>query len=94
VSSSEEPKNAAAHPAAASAITPGTFGALRSAGGASSKVKIDSTNAVSEIAATIQNRGRHAFACACRPPTNGPSATAPKMQMFMITAVSRSLSLG
>ena len=49
---------------------------------------------MAEIPATIQNSGRQAFASACRPPMNGPSATAPKMHMFMITAVSRSLFAG
>jgi hypothetical protein len=55
----------------------------------SSKVSTESTNAVTEIAATTQNRGRQACALASRPPTSGPSATAPKIHMLMITAVSR-----
>ncbi len=46
------------------------------------------------MAATIQNSGRQACDSACRPPMNGPRATAPKMHMFMITAVVRSLSRG
>ena len=46
----------------------GPVGRCGSAGGASSKVSIDSTNAVSEIAATIQNSGRQASALAWMPP--------------------------
>jgi hypothetical protein len=38
----------------------------------------------------IQKSGRQACAPACRPPIVGPSVTAPKMHMLMITAVERS----
>ena len=51
-------------------------------------------SAVSAMAATIQNSGRHWWDSACRPPTNGPSATAPNTHMFMMTAVLRSFSRG
>ena len=43
------------------------------------------------MAATIQNSGRQPSALAWMPPIVGPSATAPKMQTFMITAVERIL---
>ena len=66
-----------------------SLGASRSAGGESSNVNSDRISAASEIAAMIQNSGRHAFALAWMPPIVGPSATAPKMQTFMITAVDR-----
>ena len=92
--SSEAPKNAATQPTAARAIAGRSRGESRLAGGASSKVRTASTRAAIEIPATIQNSGRHAFPWACSPPMNGPSATAPKMHMFMITAVSRSLLAG
>ena len=39
----------------------------------------------------IQNSGRQPPALAWMPPIVGPSATAPKMQTFMITAVERIL---
>ena len=47
---------------------------------------------MSEIPATIQNSGRQAWALAWIPPITGPSATAPKMQTFMIIAVQRNFS--
>ena len=93
MSSSEAPKNAATEPAPANAMASGSNGALRLAGGASSKVKTVRTSAVSETPATTKNRGRQASACAWMPPTVGPSATAPKMHRFMITAVSRNLAV-
>ena len=40
----------------------------------------------------IQNSGRQAWALAWMPPIVGPSATAPKMQTFMITAVERNFA--
>ncbi len=92
--SCEAPKKAATQPTVASAIASRSRGESRLAGGASSKVNTASNSAAADIPATIQNRGRQAFASACRPPMNGPRATAPKMHRFMITAVSRSLSRG
>ena len=44
--------------------------------------------------ATTQNSGRQACDPACSPPMNGPRATAPKMHMFMITAVVRKRARG
>ena len=76
----------------ASAIAGRSRGESRLAGGVcASKVRTASNSAATDIPATIQNRGRQAFASACRPPMNGPRATAPKMHRFMITAVSREL---
>ena len=49
---------------------------------------------MTEMAATIQNSGLQALDSACSPPIVGPSATAPKMHMFMIIAVMRSLLAG
>ncbi len=92
VSSSEAPKNAAAHPDAARPIATGSRGASRSAGGASSNVNSESRSAASEIPATIQNSGRHAWALPGSRRSTGPSATAPKMQTFMIIAVQRNFS--
>ena len=92
--SSEAPKKAATQPTAASPIAGRSRGESGLAGGASSKVSTASTSATAETPATIQKSGRQAFDSACRPPMNGPSATAPKMHMFMITAVSRSLFAG
>ena len=70
----------------------GLRGAVVSAGGVSSKVRSASTSAAAEIPAMTQNSGRQASACACSPPMAGPSATAPKMHMLMITAVERNFS--
>ena len=51
-------------------------------------------SATAAIAATIQKSGRQPPEFACSPPIVGPSATAPKMHRFMITAVMRSLLAG
>ena len=92
--SSAAPKKAATQPVPASTITGRPLGELGFAGGASWNVNTDSTSATAATAATVQNNGRQACASAWRPPINGPRATAPKMHMFMITAVSRSLLAG
>ena len=94
VTSCEAPKKAATQPAAASASAGTSRGADGSAGGASSKVSTASTRADRAMAETIQNSGRQASASAWRPPMVGPSATAPKMHMFMIMPVSFSLLAG
>jgi hypothetical protein len=94
VSSSEAPKNAATQPLVASPRASGSLGALRFSGGVSSKVKSDSTSAASAVPAVIQNNGRQACADAWTPPTNGPSATAPKMQRFRMITVQRALDTG
>ena len=88
------PMNAAAQPTAARAMAVRSVGALGSAGGASSNVRTAISSASRAIPATIQNSGRQAWASACTPPRNGPSATAPNTHMFMMTAVLRSLSRG
>ncbi len=66
-----------------------------SAGGASSKVSTRQTSA-SERDRRRRSRTGAASACdsAWMPPMMGPSATAPKMQMFMITAVSAACPRG
>ena len=92
--SSDTPKKAATHPTTASPIAGKSRGESGLAGGESSNVKTVNRRATAAIPATIQNSGRQAFDSACRPPMKGPSATAPKMHMFMITTVMRSLSGG
>ena len=94
LSSSEAPKNAAAQPTAASAIAGRSRGESGLAAGASSNVSTARISALAAIAAMIQNSGRQACELACRPPIAGPSATAPKMHMFMIIAVVCSLLAG
>src|SRR5580704_15001760 len=94
VSSSEAPKNAAVQPTAASAIASGSRGDSGSAGGASSNVSTARISELAAIAAMTQNSGLQACDWACSPPTAGPSATAPKIQRFMIIAVVRSLLAG
>ena len=92
--SSAAPQNAASEPMAASPTAQPSQGAVRSAGGASSKVSSDSSSATTATPATIQNSGRQAWNDAWAPPISGPAATAPKMHMFMIIAVQRSLAAG
>ena len=94
VVSSDTPKKAATQPTPASPIAGKPSGESGLAGGESSNVNRLSTSAPAATAATIQNSGRQAFDSACRPPMKGPSATAPKMHMFMMTTVIRSFSFG
>jgi hypothetical protein len=94
VSSSDAPQNAATEPVAARPMATPSRGALGSAGGASWKVSSDISRPAAAIPVTIQNSGRQAWNDACAPPTSGPAATAPKMHMFKITAVQRSLAAG
>ena len=94
VNSSAAPQNAATEPTAARPMAIPSRGALGSAGGASWKVSSDISRPAAAIPATIQNSGRHAWNDAWAPPTSGPAATAPNMQMFRITAVQRSLACG
>ncbi len=94
VVSSDAPQNAATEPPAARAMARLSLGALRSAGGASSKVSRASMRPRTATPAAIQNSGRQAWNEAWAPPISGPAATAPKMHMFMIIVVQRSLAAG
>ena len=94
VSSSEVPQKAATEPVAARPMASPSRGAVRSAAGASWNVSSDISRPSAAMPATIQNSGRQAWNDACAPPTSGPAATAPKMQMLKITAVQRSLAAG
>jgi hypothetical protein len=75
-----------------SAMGSGLRGARASAGGVSSKVRSASSERRAEIPAMTQNSGRQASASRLQPADGGPSVTAPKMHMLMITAVERNFS--
>src|ERR1700761_2194801 len=89
--SSEAPQKAAIAPAAASPMALASRGAAGLAGGASSKVSKAMIRASTATPAAIQNSGRQPCDEAWAPPISGPAATAPKMHMFMIIVVQRSI---